>query len=71
MFEDWGLFLILEEFILMFITFIAAIWSLAKGAHQRGFKMFNKKKCRVLGPLIRHGLLFFNRHDFGPWFKVD
>ena len=31
MFEDWGLFLILEEFILMIITVIAAIWSLAKG----------------------------------------
>ena len=49
MFEDWGLFLILEEFILMIITVIAAIWSLAKGAHQRGFKMFNEKNAVFWG----------------------
>ena len=49
MFDDWGLFLILEEFILMVITVIAAIWSLAKGAHQRGFKMFNEKNAVFWG----------------------
>ena len=49
MFEDWGLFLIIEEFILMIITVIAAIWSLAKGAHQRGFKMFNEKNAVFWG----------------------
>ena len=49
MFEDWGFFLILEEFILMVITVIAAIWSLAKGGHQRGFKMFNQKNAVFWG----------------------
>ena len=49
MFEDWGLFLILEEFILMIITVIAAIWSLAKGGHQRGFRMFNQKNAVFWG----------------------
>jgi hypothetical protein len=49
MFEEWGLFLIVEEFILMIITVIAAIWSLAKGGHQRGFKMFNEKNAVFWG----------------------
>ena len=49
MFDEWGLFLILEEFILMIITVIAAIWSLAKGSHQRGFKMFNRKNAIFWG----------------------
>ena len=33
----------------MIITVIAAIWSLAKGAHQRGFKMFNEKNAVFWG----------------------
>ena len=33
----------------MVITVIAAIWSLAKGAHQRGFKMFNQKNAVFWG----------------------
>ncbi len=49
MFEDWGFFLIFEEFILMVITVIAAIWSLAKGGHQRGFKIFNQKNAVFWG----------------------
>ena len=49
MFDEWGLFLIIEEFILMIITVIAAIWSLAKGSHQRGFKMFNHKNAVFWG----------------------
>ncbi len=49
MFEEWGLFLILEEFVLMIITVIAAIWTLAKGGHQRGFRMFNQKNAVFWG----------------------
>ena len=33
----------------MIITVIAAIWSLAKGGHQRGFKMFNQKNAVFWG----------------------
>ena len=33
----------------MIITVIAAIWSLAKGAHQRGFRMFNQKNAVFWG----------------------
>ncbi len=49
MFDEWGIFLILEEFILMIVTVIAAIWSLAKGSHQRGFKIFNHKNAIFWG----------------------
>ena len=47
--EDWGVFLIIEEFLLMVITVIAAIWSLAKNTHNRGFKLFTKQNAVFWG----------------------
>jgi len=47
--DDWGIFLILEEFLLMVITVIAAIWSLAKNTHNRGFKIFTKQNAVFWG----------------------
>ena len=41
--------LIVEEFILMIITVIAAIWSLAKDTHRRGFKLFTKQNAIFWG----------------------
>ena len=47
--EDWGVFLIIEEFLLMVITVIAAIWSLAKNTHKRGFNIFTKQNAVFWG----------------------
>ena len=47
--EGWGIGLIVEEFILMIITVIAAIWSLAKDTHRRGFKLFTKQNAIFWG----------------------
>ena len=47
--DDWGIFLIIEEFLLMVITVIAAIWSLAKNTHNRGFKIFTKENAVFWG----------------------
>ena len=47
--DDWGVFLILEEFLLMIITVIAAIWSLAKDTHRRGFKLFTRQNAVFWG----------------------
>ena len=47
--DDWGMFLIIEEFLLMIITVIAAIWSLAKDTHRRGFKLFTKQNAVFWG----------------------
>jgi len=47
--DDWGLFLIIEEFLLMIITVIAAIWSLAKDTHRRGFKLFTRQNAVFWG----------------------
>ena len=43
------IFLIIEEFLLMIITVIAAIWSLAKDTHRRGFKLFTKQNAVFWG----------------------
>jgi len=47
--DGWGALLIVEEFLLMILTVIAAIWSLAKGTHNRGFKLFNKQNAVFWG----------------------
>ena len=47
--EDWGVFLIIEEFLLMVITVIAAIWSLAKNTHKRGLSIFTKQNAVFWG----------------------
>jgi len=47
--DDWGVFLIIEEFILMVMTVVAAIWSLAKDTHRRGFKLFTKQNAVFWG----------------------
>jgi hypothetical protein len=47
--DDWGVFLIVEEFLLMVMTVIAAIWSLAKDTHRRGFKLFTKQNAIFWG----------------------
>ncbi len=47
--DGWGIFLIIEEFILMIITVIAAIWSLAKDTHHRGFKLFTQQNAIFWG----------------------
>jgi hypothetical protein len=47
--DGLGLFLIIEEFILMLMTVIAAIWSLAKDTHRRGFKLFTKQNAIFWG----------------------
>ena len=47
--DDWGALLIVEEFILMIMTVVAAIWGLAKNTHQRGFRMFTKQNAIFWG----------------------
>lgn len=47
--DDWGIFTLVEEFLLMVITVIAAIWSLAKNTHNRGFKLFTKQNAVFWG----------------------
>ena len=47
--DGWGVLLIVEEFILMIMTVVAAIWSLAKGTHNRGFKLFTKQNAIFWG----------------------
>ena len=47
--DSWGLALVIEEFILMLVTVIAAIWSLAKTSHTRGFKMFTRDNAVFWG----------------------
>ena len=47
--DDWGIFTMIEEFLLMVITVIAAIWSLAKNTHSRGFKLFTKENAVFWG----------------------
>ena len=47
--DGWGVFLIVEEFLLMVMTVIAAIWSLAKDTHSRGFKLFTKQNAIFWG----------------------
>jgi hypothetical protein len=47
--EEWGVFTLVEEFVLMVITVIAAIWSLAKNTHSRGFKLFTKQNAVFWG----------------------
>ncbi|MDE0708249.1 MAG: hypothetical protein OSB33_04800, partial [Candidatus Poseidoniales archaeon] len=47
--DDWGALLIVEEFILMIMTVVAAIWSLAKNTHQRGFRLFTKQNAIFWG----------------------
>ena len=47
--DDWGTLLIIEEFILMVMTVVAAIWSLAKDTHRRGFKLFTKQNAVFWG----------------------
>ena len=47
--DGWGVLLIVEEFVLMVMTVIAAIWSLAKNTHHRGFKLFTKQNAIFWG----------------------
>ncbi len=47
--DGWGALLIVEEFLLMVLTVIAAIWSLAKDTHSRGFKLFTKQNAIFWG----------------------
>jgi hypothetical protein len=47
--DGWGVLLIVEEFVLMVMTVIAAIWSLAKNTHNRGFKLFTKQNAIFWG----------------------
>ncbi len=47
--DSWGLMLIIEELILMVMTVVAAIWSLAKDTHRRGFRLFNKENAVFWG----------------------
>ena len=47
--DGWGVLLIVEEFVLMVMTVIAAIWSLAKDTHRRGFKLFTKQNAIFWG----------------------
>ena len=47
--DGWGVLLIVEEFILMVMTVVAAIWSLAKNTHNRGFKLFTKQNAIFWG----------------------
>lgn len=47
--DSWGLMLIVEELILMVMTVVAAIWSLAKDTHRRGLKLFNKDNAVFWG----------------------
>ena len=47
--DGWGVLLIVEEFVLMVMTVIAAIWSLAKNTHRRGFKLFTKQNAIFWG----------------------
>ncbi|MEE2748228.1 MAG: hypothetical protein VX473_07185 [Candidatus Thermoplasmatota archaeon] len=47
--DGWGILLIIEELLLMIITVIAAIWSLAKDTHNRGLKLFTKENAIFWG----------------------
>ena len=47
--DGLGVLLIVEEFVLMVMTVIAAIWSLAKDTHRRGFKLFTKQNAIFWG----------------------
>ena len=47
--DGLGVLLIVEEFVLMVMTVIAAIWSLAKDTHRRGFKLFPKQNAIFWG----------------------
>jgi len=47
--EQWAVLETIEEFVLMVVTVVAAIWSLANGTHQRGFKLFNDKNAVFWG----------------------
>jgi hypothetical protein len=47
--DSWGVLLIVEEFVLMVMTVIAAIWSLAKNTHSRGFQLFTKQNAIFWG----------------------
>ncbi len=47
--DGLGVLLIVEEFVLMIMTVIAAIWSLAKNTHRRGFKLFTKQNAIFWG----------------------
>jgi len=47
--DGLGVLLIVEEFVLMVMTVIAAIWSLAKNTHRRGFKLFTKQNAIFWG----------------------
>ena len=47
--EQWAILETIEEFVLMVVTVVAAIWSLANGTHQRGFKLFNDKNAVFWG----------------------
>ena len=47
--DGLGVLLIVEEFVLMVMTVIAAIWRLAKETHRRGFKLFTKQNAIFWG----------------------
>ena len=47
--EQWAILETIEELVLMVVTVVAAIWSLANGTHQRGFKLFNDKNAVFWG----------------------
>ncbi|MDP6907004.1 MAG: hypothetical protein QF440_06260, partial [Candidatus Thalassarchaeaceae archaeon] len=47
--DNWGVMLIVEELILMVVTVIAAIWSLAKDTHERGFRLFTQNNAIFWG----------------------
>jgi uncharacterized membrane protein YuzA (DUF378 family) len=47
--EQWAVLETIEEFVLMVVTVVAAIWGLANGTHQRGFKLFNDKNAVFWG----------------------
>ena len=47
--EQWAILETIEEFVLMVVTVVAAIWSLANDTHQRGFKLFNDRNAVFWG----------------------
>ena len=47
--EQWAILETIEELVLMVVTVVAAIWSLANDTHQRGFKLFNDRNAVFWG----------------------
>ena len=46
---SWGLGLVIEELLLMVLTVIAAIWTLAKDTHNRGLRIFTHRNAVFWG----------------------